>query len=69
MVSIFHKIKRKFGMCLCRSKSDDTGCWAECVVCGEGRENTFISHEIMQSYADLMDAHRKHNELVASMKG
>lgn len=63
-MKLLRKIRCLMRSCPCKQMSDDTGCWAECVDCGKGKETTFVDHRILRSYSDLMDAHRRHNELV-----
>lgn len=38
------------GMCACRTASDDTGCWGECIHCG--RRVGFVDRATLRAYAD-----------------
>lgn len=45
---------------------DETGCWAECITCG--KKVAFVEHEVLASHSALMEAHKKHNELVERLR-
>lgn len=59
------KLKCRWGWCGCKQHGDDNWCWAECIECG--KQTAFVHRKVLSSYSDLMEAHKKHKELVASI--
>ena len=59
------KLKCQWCWCGCKQQSDENWCWAECIECG--KQSAFVHRKVLSSYGDLMDAHKKHKELVASI--
>jgi len=60
------KLRCKLQMCGCLPKSDDKGCWAECITCG--KESAYIDRRILRSYIELEEAHQRHLEVVADVE-
>lgn len=63
--NLFRKLLCKLRVCPFKQKEDDISCWAECVLCGEGKERTFVDRRILSSYSELCYMHDKHRNLVA----
>lgn len=59
-------LKCKLGLCGCLPKSDEKGCWAECITCG--KESAYLDRRIIRSFIELEDAQKKHNELAIKLK-
>ena len=59
-------LKCRLRMCGHLPKSDNKGCWAECVTCG--RKSAYVDRKVIRSYIELMEAHYKHDELVKELK-
>jgi len=59
------KLKCLLKLCGCLPKSDDKGCWAECIMCG--KKTAYLDRRIIRSYIELQEKREQHLELVKSI--